>query len=133
MAREMVALGALSINPRQPYQRPKVKQDRPAYGVINNGFFDHKDKFRYPGSMLYFDGEPNQNLYPLNKLAYDKMQAYLDKLDALGEEVAKNSKPKKAYVRQARQEWKEEDDSELPMPENVMGVSKFDDGKDVIR
>lgn len=131
MANAPKALGALSLTPTAPYSKPKVKQDRPAYGVINNGFYDHKDRFRQPGSMLYYDGEPNQNLYPLNKMAYDKMQAFLDKLDELGEEVAK--KNKKTYVRQPRQEWAEDGEVEIPQIEHVMGVPKPDDGKDEIR
>ena len=106
MANAPKALGALSLTPTAPYSKPKVKQDRPAYGVINNGFYDHKDRFRQPGSMLYYDGEPNQNLYPLNK---------------------------KTYVRQPRQEWAEDGEVEIPQIEHVMGVPKPDDGKDEIR
>ncbi len=124
MAGPARALGALSLSPRPAYQKPKLKQDKPAYGVINNGFYDENDKFWQPGQMLYFEGEPNQNLYPLNKLAYDMMQMFLDKLDVLGEEVAKNSKPKKAYVPQKREAWVEDNDGDLPQIENVMGVPK---------
>lgn len=131
MAGNPVALGALSLSPRPAYQKPKVKQDRAAYGVINNGFYDQNDKFWQVGQMLYFEGEPNQNLYPLNKLAYDAMQKFLDKLDQLGEDVARNAKPKRSYVRQARQEWKEDEDSEMPQIEHVMGVPKKDKNDEI--
>lgn len=123
-----VALGALSLSPRQEYRKPKVKNDRPAYGVINNGFYDNNDKFWHAGQSLYFDGEPNQNLFPLNKLAYDKIQAFLDVLDMFGEEAAKNAKPKRAYVRQKRDEWNDGDEVDLPQPEYVMGYDKKKDG-----
>lgn len=131
MAGNPVALGALSLTPRVPYQKPKVKQDRAAWGVINNGFFDQYDKFRNPGEMFYFDGEPSLNLYPLNKMAYDKMQLFLDKLDQLGEEVARNAKPKRAYIRQPRQAWTEEEDNEMPQIEHVMGVPKTGKNDDI--
>ena len=129
MAGNPVALGALSLTPRPEYKKPKLKQDKPAWGVINNGFFDENDKFWHPGQMLYFMGEPNQNLYPLNKLAYDKMESFLDKLDVLGEEVAK--KNKKTYVRQPRQEWNDNEDVELPQIEHVMGVPKKDKNDEI--
>jgi hypothetical protein len=129
MAGSPVALGALSLTPRPEYKKPKVKQDKAAYGVINNGFFDENDKFWHPGQMLYFNGEPNQNLYPLNKLAYDRMQAFLDKLDMLGEEVAK--KNKKTYVRQPRQEWTDDSEVELPQVEHVMGIPRKEKNEEI--
>lgn len=113
-----------SLTPHQPYRKPNFKQDKAAYAVLNSGFFDENDKFWFPNQMLYFDGEPNANLHPINKLAYDRMQIFLDKVDALGEEVAKHSKPKKAYVPQARQAWKEEDEMDIPQIEHLMGVPK---------
>ena len=123
MASNPVALGALSLAPRQPYVRPRVKQDRPAYGVGGKGFFDDKDKMWHPGTALYFDGEPNLDLYPLNKLAHNRMQEFLDKLDLLGEEKAK--KEKRAYIKVARKEWVEEDsEDDLPQPDYVMASRK---------
>jgi len=129
MAGNMVALGALTLAPRPEYRKPKVKNEHPAYGVINNGFFDQNDKFWHPGQMLYFDGEPSQNLFPLNKLAYDKMQTFLDKLDVMGEEVAK--KNKKTYVRQPRQEWSEDEEMDLPQIEHVMGVPRKESNAEI--
>lgn len=131
MANPPRALGALSLDRQQPYVRPKIKNDRPAYGVINDGFFDHKDKFHFAGAMLYYDGEPNFNLFPLNEKANDKMNLFLDKLNGFGVDAAK--KNKKNFTPYELKEWKEEEEPEMPQTENVMGMPKFDDGKDVIR
>ncbi len=117
-----VALGALSLSPRQEYKKPKVKNDRPAYGVMNSGFYDHNDKFWYAGQSLYFDGEPNENLFPLNKMAHDKIQEFLDKIDLLGMDVAK--KNKKTYTPLPRQAWNDDEPTEIPQPEYVMGMQK---------
>lgn len=124
MASNPIALGVLSTEKRQPYTRPRVKQEVPAYGVINDGFFDDKDKFWHPGQALYFKGEPNLNLVPLNKKAYDKIQQFLDMLDLYAEEKCK--KEKKTFVKQPRQEWREDDDIEdsFPHPEYAMGSRK---------
>lgn len=123
MARQPLAINGITTSPKQNYVRPRVKQDRPAYGVINNGFFDDKDKFWNPGEALYFDGEPSLNMVPLNKMAYDKIQVMLDVLDMYGEEKAK--KDKKAWTPQPRQEWSEDDLSEdFPSPSAVMGAKK---------
>lgn len=123
MAGQMHQLGALSLTPPKPYVQPRVKADKPAYGVAGKGFYDDKDKLWMPGQALYFDGEPNQDLVPLNKMAYDKMTEFWDKLDALGERKAK--KEGKAYNPIVRQEWSDEgvvDD--MPLPEQVMGVRR---------
>ena len=127
-----LALGALSITPRVHNPFPRVKQDRPAYGVGGKGFFDDKDKLWYPGQALYFNGEPNMDLTPLNKKAYDCMQAFLDKLDEAGEKKAK--KDGRAYVRIVREEWREEGEEgpEIPQPEFVMG-SRKEGSNEIIR
>lgn len=132
MARPMVALNSnASLEKRKDYVRPRVKQDRPAYGVINDGFYDDKDKFWNPGEALYFDGEPSLNMVPLNKMGYDKIQQMLDMLDAFGEEKAK--KEKRAFSPQARQAWSEDDMNEdFPTPDSVMGMKK-DGQNDAIR
>lgn len=111
-----------SLEPHRPYVKPRLKQDRCAYAVLNPGFYDENDKFWHPGQMLYFEGEPNQSLHPLNKLAYDKMQLFLDKVDKFGEEYAR--KHKKDYVPQPRQEWKDDDEIDVPQVEHLMGVPR---------
>lgn len=124
-------LGALSLTPPKPYVQLRVKEDKPAYGVTGKGFYDEYCKFWNPGQALYFDGEPNLDLIPLNKLAYDKMVEFWDKLDALGERKAK--KEGKAHNPVIRMAWTEEGTvDELPMPEQVMGA-KIEGHNDQIR
>lgn len=123
MAQVMQQLGALSLYPPKSQTPLRVKEDRPAYGVAGKGFFDDKDKMWYPGQALYFEGEPNTDLIPLNKIAYEKMQAFLDKLDALGLKKAKRDG--KEYIPQPRQEWHEDGvQDDLPTPDYVMGMKK---------
>lgn len=122
MANTPRALGALSLTPHPEYRKPKVKQDRPAYAVINDGFFDQNDKFWQPNQMLYYDDEPNLNLYPLNKLANDKVNTFLTKLNELGEEMAR--KNKKRFTPYQIKDWTESEEIELPQVENVMGMPK---------
>ena len=129
---KMLALNPnASLDKHEPRAKPRIKQDRPAYEVINDGFFDTKDKFKFPGALIYFDGEPNQNLFPLNKLANDKMNEFIEKLNNLGMASAKANK--KGYTPLPIKEWVETDEIEVPMVEHVFGVPKFDDGKDDIR
>lgn len=120
---QMVQLGALSLQPQKHPAPLRVKQDRPAYGVAGKGFFDDKDVLWYPGQALYFDGEPNIDLIPLNKAAWDKMQVFLDKLDQLG--IKKAKKDGKEYIPLQRTEWRDDGEvADMPMPESVMGVRK---------
>lgn len=127
MVSQMQQLGALSLTPHQEFKMPKIKQDRPAYMVGGKGFFNSKDKFLQPGQMTYLDGEPNQDLIPLNKMAYDAMQKFLDKLDEFAAEKAK--KDKRAFTPQPRQAWSEDDIlEELPSPDFVIAARK--DGPD---
>ena len=129
---KMLALNPnASLDKHEPRLKPRIKQDRPAYEVINDGFYDAKDKFKFPGALIYFDGEPNHNLYPLNKLANDKMNEFIEKLNNLGMASAKANK--KGYTPLPIKEWVETDEIEVPMVEHVFGVPKFDDGKDDIR
>lgn len=123
MARQPLAINGITTSPKQNYVRPRVKQDRPAYGVVAPGFFDDKDKFWNPGEALYFDGEPSLSMVPLNKMAYERIQIMLDALDMYGEQKAKQDK--KAFKPQPRQLWTEDDlNEDFPMPSAVMGAKK---------
>lgn len=119
-----VQLGALSTEPAKPFTPPRIKhQDKAAWMVGGKGFFDDKDKFWRPGECLYFDGVPNADLVPLNKMAYERQQLWLDVQDELDEKVCKANK--KAFVKRPRKEWKELSEIEdLPTPDSVMGVRK---------
>lgn len=120
------------LEPNKPYVKPRVKDDRAAYVVTGNGFFDHKDKFRYPGSMFYYDFEPSLDLTPLNKLASEKKNAFLAKLNELGNEMAK--KNKKNFTPYEIVEWSDgQEELDLPQVEYLMGIPKQSDIKDEIR
>lgn len=121
MARKMLALNPnASLEKRKDYVRPRVKQDRPAYGVINNGFFDQYNKFWNPGEALYFDSEPSLNMVPLNEMAHMQLQILYDKLNALG--AKKAEKEKHDFTPMILAPWSEDDLSEdFPTPDFVMG------------
>lgn len=131
MSNGMVQLGPLSINPPKAYVKPRVKADRPAYMVSGKGFFDGHELLN-PGTAIYFDGEPNADFLPMNKLAYDRMQEFLDKIELLAERAAK--KAGNAYVKPAREPWIEdgEDEIEIKLPDSLMGV-RTERRTDIIR
>lgn len=125
MARPMLALNPnAKLDKTAPYVRPRVKQDRPAYGISDpKGFFDDKDKFWNMGEALYFDGEPSLVMVPLNKMAHERLTALYEKLNALGFEKAK--KDKVSYTAMVLREWTDDDENEdFKAPDSVMGVKK---------
>jgi hypothetical protein len=66
-----------------------IDNTRPTYRVLAlAGFFGPDDTLYSEGAEIYFDGEPNEELEPLNALAEEKMQAYLQKLDDSARDVA---------------------------------------------
>jgi hypothetical protein len=70
----------------------KGYKDRPAYRILDvAGFFGPDDQLWPEGSEIYFDGEPNEEMEPLNAAAQAKMLAYLEKLDALGRAAAEKA------------------------------------------
>ncbi len=125
MARPMLALNPnASLEKRKDYVRPRVKQDRPAYGIADpKGFFDNKDKFWNMGEALYYDEEPSLVMIPLNKMAHDKIQALYDKLNAFG--IEKSKKDKTSYTPLTLRAWSDDYENEdFPSPDSVMGVRK---------
>lgn len=115
-----IQLSPLSTEKTVPFSIPRVKrQDKPAYMIGGMGFFDDTARFRAAGSAIYFDGEPNLDFYPLNKLAHERKSAYIDKLNELGEKAAKLNK--KAYTPITIEGWDENaDHDDLPEPKFVM-------------
>lgn len=67
---------------------------RPAYRVLDpNGFFGPDDtlyQFDEYGEpvTIYFDGEPNEQLEPVNEPARVKLNAYLERLDEAAKTAA---------------------------------------------
>lgn len=125
MARPMLALNQnAKLEKTAPYVRPRVKQDRPAYGITDShGFFDDKDKFWGMGEALYFDGEPSLAMVPLNKVAHARLKALYEKLNAFG--VAAAEAKKASFTPMVLREWTEDDENEdFKSPDSVLGMKK---------
>lgn len=83
-----------------------MNNERAAYRILAaNGFFGPDDHLyivdasgNYP--EIYYDGEPNDEMEPLNDLARSRMLAYLEKQDNFGRQAAE--KAGKAYVGRPR-------------------------------
>ena len=54
-----------------------IKNDRPAYRVLNPAGFYADDYLWKENEELYFDGVPNEELEPLNDKAKEKLTIYL--------------------------------------------------------
>lgn len=66
-----------------------IDNTRAAYRVLDPaGFFSDNDSLYPEGEEIYFDGEPNEQLEPLNQVAKDRLIAYLNKLDTQAREAA---------------------------------------------
>ena len=72
-----------------------IDNTRPAYRVLDpNGFYSDNDTLYQEGDEIYFEGEPNDQLEPLNQIAKDKLNNYLDKLDEQAKEDLVDAKGK---------------------------------------
>jgi len=77
-----------------------IDNTRAAYRILSPAGFYGPDDTLYTvdekgdPAVIYFDGEPNEEMEPLNDIATDRMKVYLEKLDQLAREVAeKTGKP----------------------------------------
>lgn len=82
-----------------------IDNTRPAYRILApSGFYGPDDNLyienEHGYAEIYLDGEPNEEMEPLNEPARVKMQAYLDKLENLGRAAAE--KAGKAYAGRPR-------------------------------
>lgn len=69
-----------------------VSTDRPAYRILATaGFFGPDDTLYEEGTEIFFDGEPNEEMEPLNESARVKLKALLEKLDNLGRAAAEKA------------------------------------------
>lgn len=74
---------------------------RAAYRVLDAaGFYSDNDHLYVEGDEIYFDGEPNDQLEPLNELARTRLVEYLDKQDKQAKAVAE--KLNRPYVSRPR-------------------------------
>lgn len=109
---------------RQAQQPLVVTNDRPAYRVLDERGLFADDTLWPAGSVIYFDDEPNEELEPLNEKARDVMRAYIQKLDAYAEDVAK--KTGKRFIGRSRNL----EDAMNDLREDSRRVSLVQDGKD---
>jgi len=78
-----------------------MDNSRPAYRILSpNGFYGPNDHLFAENDEIYFDGEPNEEMEPLNDAAHERLSAYLEKLDNLGREAA--AKAGKTYTGRPR-------------------------------
>lgn len=80
-----------------------INESRPAYRITTpapKGFFGPDDNLYMEGECIYFDGIPNEEMEPLNTLAYENMQKFLEGLDAEAKKVAE--KLNRPFVGRAR-------------------------------
>ncbi len=78
-----------NLSPVRPSAPPVViPQDRPVYRVKEGKFFGPDDTLYAEGSYIVWKQEPNLEMEPMNELAQDAMQVYLEKLDKSGRAVA---------------------------------------------
>lgn len=88
-------MSRLSPIPPQSFAPVVIPQHRPFYRIKAGGFFGPDDTLYRENDIIGWDGEPNQEMEPLNEKAQDKMMTYLKKLDKYGREAAE--KAGKAY------------------------------------
>jgi hypothetical protein len=65
-----------------------IRSDRPAYKIMAAHGFYAEDFLYEQGSLLYWDGIPNEEMEPLNDLARDRLKAEIERLDDLGRKAA---------------------------------------------
>lgn len=71
-----------------------IDNTRAAYRVLDpNGFYGPDDTLYLldqngDPAEIYFDGEPNEQLEPLNDLARERLNTHIEKLDALAKVAA---------------------------------------------
>lgn len=66
-----------------------LNNERPAYRILSpNGFFGPDDNLYAEDSEIYYDGEPNEEMEPLNEAAREKITALYERLDNLAREAA---------------------------------------------
>lgn len=66
-----------------------LNTERPAYRVLDpSGFYGDDDHLYPEGDEIYFDGEPNEQMEPLNAAASERLLKYLTTLDDLAKQKA---------------------------------------------
>lgn len=86
MARE------LFLNPPRMRMDPQIPQDRPVYKILDEkGFYGPDDTLHPEGSIIVLHDVPNENMEPMNDMARERMEAYLDELEESARKVAEQN------------------------------------------
>lgn len=68
------------------------RQERPEYRILAvNGFFGPDSHLYREGEEIYFEGEPNEDMEPLNEPARAAMEKFFNKLEQAAKELAKKA------------------------------------------
>ncbi len=68
---------------------PSIDASRPAYRILSStGFYGPDDHLYGEGAEIYFDGEPNEEMEPLNELARLKLVQFIEKLETESRTIA---------------------------------------------
>lgn len=79
----------------------QIPQDIPVYKILDeHGFYGSDDRLYLAGEIITLEDEPNEDMEPMNALARERLQAYLDKLDGFAKLAAE--KHGRAFVGRAR-------------------------------
>lgn len=79
----------LFLTPPRPRVDPPIPQNKPVFRVLNEkGFFGPDDTLHPMGSLIVLYDFPNEDMEPMNDLAREKMEDYLDSLEESARKVA---------------------------------------------
>ena len=71
---------------------PNIPQDRPVYRVLSEqGFFAPNDKLYQTGELVVLYDTPNEDMEPMNDLARQAYEAYIDTLEESAQKVAEKN------------------------------------------
>ena len=69
-----------------------ISNERAEYRILaERGFFGPDDHLYAEGSEIYFEGEPNEDMEPLNEPARKALSKYFDKLEASARKIAERA------------------------------------------
>ena len=82
----------LFLNPPRPRTDPPIPQNKPVFRILNEkGFFGPDDTLHQMGSLIVLHDTPNEDMEPMNDLAREKMEEYLDSLEESARKVAETN------------------------------------------
>ena len=71
---------------------PAIPQDRPVYRILNEqGFFGPDDTLHPAGELIVLYDTPNEDMEPMNELAQEAFEKYVDTLEESARVVAERN------------------------------------------